>query len=98
MDTLEPPMDVMSRNSLGDLAMRIHRRHSIVTAGGIDGVCRVATLLRQSGYRVRDFSADVREGVMLSSVTCTMSLTSEESDLFVDRLLDEPSVVSVDPY
>lgn len=90
-------MDVMSRNSFGDIAMRIHRRHSIVTAGGIDGVCHVATLLRQSGYRVRDFSADVREGVMFSSLTCTVSLTPEESDLFVDDLLGVPSVVSVEP-
>lgn len=89
-------MDLMSRAPLADTAARIHLRHDIVTADGIDGVFRVATALREHGYRVRDFTADVREGVVLSSLTCTVYLTSEESDLLMNRLRQVPSVVSVE--
>lgn len=89
-------MDLMSRTRHADLAMRIHRRHDIVTADGMDGVFRVAAALRESGYRVRDFSADVREGVVLSSLTCTVSLTSDESEMFMNQLQQVPSVVSVE--
>lgn len=89
-------MDLMSAPRPADLAMRLHRRHDIVTADGMDGVFRVAAALRESGYRVRDFSADVREGVVLSSLTCTVSLTSDESELFIDQLQQVPSVVSVE--
>lgn len=89
-------MDLMSRTRPADLAMRIHRRHDIVTADGMDGVFRVAAALRESGYRVRDFSADVREGVVLSSLTCTVSLTSDESEMFMNQLQQVPSVVSVE--
>lgn len=88
-------MDLMT-SPLSDIALRMHRRHEIVTTDGIDGVCRVATLLRQSGYRVRDFSADVREGVPLSSLTCTVSLTSDETEDFARLLAGLPTVVSVD--
>lgn len=89
-------MDVMSRTPLRDLAMRTLRRHSIVAADGIDGVCRVAAALRESGCRVRDFTADLREGVVLSSLTCTASLTPAESEQLVHRLTQVPSVVSVE--
>ncbi|MPZ64057.1 MAG: hypothetical protein GEU83_00530 [Pseudonocardiaceae bacterium] len=91
-------MDLMSPPRPADLAMRIHRRHDIVTADGMDGVFRVAAALRESGYRVRDFSADVREGVVLSSLTCTVSLTSDESELFIDQLQQVQSVVSVEQW
>ncbi len=89
-------MNLMSPPRPADLAMRIHRRHDIVTADGMDGVFRVAAALRESGYRVRDFSADVREGVVLSSLTCTVSLSPDESELFIEQLQQVPSVVSVE--
>lgn len=90
-------MDLMSPTRPADVAMRIHRRHDIVTADGMDGVFSVAAALRESGYRVRDFSADVREGVVLSTLTCTVSLTSDEAELFMSQLQQVPSVVSVEP-
>lgn len=88
----------MSATALRDRPMRTHRRHTIVTSDGLDGVTQVATVLRECGYRVRDFSADVREGVVLTPLTCTVSLTPDESEQFVTRLSQEPAVVSVDRY
>ena len=87
-------MNLMTRPN-SDIALRMHCRHEIVTTDGIDGVCRVATVLRHSGYRVRDFTADVREGIVLSSLTCTVSLTPEETEDFADLLAELPTVVSV---
>lgn len=89
-------MDTMTRYSPTDIAMRMHRRHAIVTTDGIEGVSRVTALLRASDYRVRGFTADVREGIAFSTLTCTVSLTPAEADTFVNHLLLEPSVVSVD--
>ncbi len=76
---------------------RIPRRHEIVTTGGIDGVLRVGAALRAGGYPVRDFTADVRDGVPYSSITCTVSLTRAEAASFADRLGTCPAVVSVEP-
>ena len=77
-------------------AFRIQRRHEIVTVGGMDGVLRVGAALRACGFPVRDFAVDVRDGVPYSSVTCTVSLTSAESDSFTDRIASLDDVVSVD--
>ncbi len=87
-------MDLMTRPP-SDIALRVHCRHEIVTTDGIDGVCRVATVLRQSGYPVRDFSADVHEGVVLSSLSCTVSLTPDETEDFAHLLAGLSTVVSV---
>jgi hypothetical protein len=76
---------------------RLHRRHEIVTTGGLDGVLRVGAALRTCGYRVRDFAADVREGVPYATVTCTVSLGDDELALFAERLREVPTVVAVDP-
>lgn len=76
---------------------RIPRRHEIVTTGGMDGVLRVGDALRAGGYPVRDFTADVRDGVPYSSVRCTVSLTSAEAASFAERLGTLPAVVSVEP-
>jgi len=76
---------------------RLHRRHEIVTTGGMSGVLCVGAALQTCGYPVRDFAVDVREGVPYSCVTCTVSLTSAEIELFADRLRELPAVVSVDP-
>ncbi|NMH99420.1 hypothetical protein [Pseudonocardia acidicola] len=80
-----------------DIASRIHRRHTVVTSGGMDGVMRVAAVLQSCGRPVRDFSVDVREGVIYSSLSCTISMTADEAQAFADRLRSIPSVVSVDP-
>ena len=76
---------------------RLHRRHEIVTTGGVQGVLDVGTALRASGYPVCDFSVDVRDGVPYSSVTCTVSLTAAECATFAERLSALPAVVSVAP-
>ncbi|MBW0115603.1 hypothetical protein [Pseudonocardia abyssalis] len=76
---------------------RIPRRHEIVTTGGIEGILRVGDALRAGGYPVRDFAADVRDGVPYSSVTCTVSLTRAEEASFADRLCTLRGVVSVEP-
>jgi len=76
---------------------RTHRRHEIVITGGMDGVLRVGAALAGCGFPVRDFAADVREGVPYSSVTCIVSLTGGELDAFARRLEAVPSVVAVTP-
>jgi len=76
---------------------RIPRRHEIVTTGGMDGILRIGDALRAGGYPVRDFTADVRDGVPCSSVTCTVSLTSAEAASFAERLCTLPAVLSVEP-
>ena len=76
---------------------RLPRRHEIVTTGGMEGVLHVGAALRTCGYQVRDFAADVRDGVVYSAVTCTVSLTRAESAGFAERIRELPTVVSVDP-
>jgi hypothetical protein len=78
-------------------SFRMQRRHEIVTTGGMEGVLRVGAALRACGFSVREFTVDVRDGVPYSSVTCTVSLTSAESDSFADRMASLDEVVSVDP-
>lgn len=84
-------------SSRTEWAPRLHRRHEIVTTDGMAGVLRIGAALATCGYPVRDFAADVREGVPYSSVTCTVSLTGAESDTFAARMLALPTVVAVDP-
>jgi hypothetical protein len=76
---------------------RFPRRHEIVTTGGMEGVLRVGAALCAGGWPVRDFTADVRDGVPYSSITCTVSLSSAETAAFAQRLTRCPSVVSVEP-
>jgi hypothetical protein len=78
-------------------AFRLQRRHEIVTTGGMEGVLRVGAALRACGFPVRDFAVEVRDGVPYSSVTCTVSLTSAESDSFAARIGALDEVVAVDP-
>jgi hypothetical protein len=63
----------------------------------MEGVLRVGDALRAAGFTVRDFTADVRDGVPYSSVTCTVSLSVAEAAAFAQRLGRCPSVVSVEP-
>ena len=90
-------MTVLDHTPRAGWTPRIPRRHEIVTIGGMDGVLRVGDALRAGGYPVRDFVADVRDGVPYSSVTCTVSLTSAEAASFAERLGSCPAVVSVEP-
>jgi len=80
-----------------DWEPRMHRRHEIVTTGGMAGVLRVGAALTICGYKVHEFVVDVRDGVPYGSVTCTVSLTSAETPLFAERLREVPTVVAVDP-
>ncbi|MBO0849522.1 MAG: hypothetical protein J2P20_08675 [Pseudonocardia sp.] len=74
-----------------------HRAVVVYVTGGLDGVLRVMTLLRERAYRVRDVDVDVHEGVLESRVGATAYLTSEEADLLLARLRRMPVVVSAEP-
>ncbi|GEL17153.1 hypothetical protein [Pseudonocardia asaccharolytica] len=80
-----------------DIAARIHRRHNILTSGGMTGVMQVAGVLQDCGLPVRDFSVDVREGVAYGSLSCTISMTADEAQRLVARLCSVPAVIAVDP-
>ncbi|MDN5858445.1 MAG: hypothetical protein L0H84_07460 [Pseudonocardia sp.] len=74
---------------------RLHRRHEIVTTDGMAGVLRVGAALAGCGFAIRDFAAEVREGVPYSSITCTVSLTGGECDSFSARISAVPDVIAV---
>ena len=76
---------------------RLHRRHEIVTVGGMAGVLRLGAALTTCGYQVHEFVADVRDGVPYGSVTCTVALRNDEVTLFAERLREVPTVIAVDP-
>lgn len=88
-------MTVLDHRPRETYAPRLHRRHEIVTTGGMDGILQVSAIL--ADHPVREFAADVREGVCYSSVTCTLSLTDDECRTLVSRLLATPTVASVSP-
>jgi hypothetical protein len=90
-------MTVLDHSPRTAYSPRLHRRHEIVTTDGMAGVLRVGAALASCGFPVRDFVAEVHEGIQYSSVTCTVSLTNAESDAFADQLGAVPSVVSVAP-
>ena len=90
-------MTVLDHSPRTGYAFRMQRRHEITTVGGMDAVLRVADALRDFGFPIREFAADVREGVPYSSVTCTVSLTAEESHAFPALLGRLDDVVSVEP-
>jgi len=74
---------------------RMHRRHEIVTTGGMAGILQISAIL--ADHPVREFVADVREGVVYSTVTCTVSLTDDECRRLVERLRAASRVTSVSP-
>ena len=76
---------------------RLPRRHEIVTTGGMAGVLDVGAALHACGFPVRDFIVDVRDGVPYSSITCTVSLSEDESAEFAQRLGALPAVIAVEP-
>ncbi|HZG89591.1 MAG TPA: hypothetical protein VEZ42_05200 [Pseudonocardia sp.] len=91
-------MTVLAHSPRSTYSPRLQRRHEIVTTGGMNGVLCVGDALRQCGYPVRDFAVDVRDGVPYSSVTCTVSLTADESASFAELIGALPAVLSVEPY
>ncbi|MGE3289603.1 MAG: hypothetical protein AB7J32_26380 [Pseudonocardia sp.] len=74
----------------------VHRAVTVYVTDGLDGVLRVVTLLRGRGYRVRDLTVDVREGVVESRMACTVVLTAAQAHLLVARLRRMPVVASAD--
>lgn len=88
-------MTVLDHRPRQRYSPRLPRRHEIVTTGGMDGILQVSAII--ADHPVREFVADVREGVMYSSVTCTLALTDDECHGLVHRLLAATRVTSVSP-
>ncbi|MEU6578871.1 hypothetical protein [Streptomyces sp. NPDC046805] len=61
--------------------------------GGLDGVLRVAMVLRSRRYSVRDLVVDVREGSVVSEIRATVVLTTQQADLLLERLRRLTAVV-----
>jgi hypothetical protein len=85
-----------SPRTTSDWQPRLHRRHEIVTTGGMEGVLRIGAALTACGYQVHEFVADVQDGVPYGSVTCTVALAADETALFAERLREVPTVIAVD--
>ncbi len=90
-------MTVLDDRPRTSWAPRLPRRHEIVTTGGMAGVLDVGGALHRCGFPVRDFAVDVRDGVPYSSITCTVSVTRDESVQFAERLGALPAVLSIEP-
>lgn len=90
-------MTLLDHSPRTGYAYRAQRRLEIVTTGGMDAVLRVADTLRDSGFPIREFTADMRDGVPYCRVTCTVSLTPAESDVFPEMLSLLDEVVTVQP-
>jgi hypothetical protein len=90
-------MTVLDHSPRTGYTYRMQRRHEIVIVGGMDAVLRVGHALRHLGFPIREFAVDVRDGVPYGCVTCTVSLTAEESDAFPAMLCRLDDVVSVEP-
>jgi hypothetical protein len=71
-----------------------HRSVTVHLVDGLDGVVKVAVMLRGRGYRVRDLSVDIHEGVVESVFTCTIALSATDTELLLERLRRLPVVVS----
>lgn len=73
-----------------------HRAVVVGATGGLDGVVRIATMLRGRRYRVRDLAVQVREGVVVSDIRVVVVLTASETDLLLERLRRLSVVLSAD--
>ncbi|HWC84015.1 MAG TPA: hypothetical protein VG756_28990 [Pseudonocardiaceae bacterium] len=73
-----------------------HRSVTANVTGGLASVLRVVTLLHGRRYRVRNLSADVRDGMVESRVSCTVLATTAETALLLERLNRIPVVVSTE--
>lgn len=74
----------------------VHRVVVAHVADGLDGALRVASMLRGRRYRVRNFSLQMREGVVVSAVRATVVLTSDDTDHLLERLRRIPAVESTE--
>lgn len=72
----------------------VRRRVATHITGGLDGVLRIAGMLRTRGYRVLDLEISICDGVVESSVVCTVLIGTHEIDLLLERLRRIPSVVA----
>jgi hypothetical protein len=71
----------------------MHRSVIVHVTGGLDGVVRIAMMLRGRRYRVRDLAVDLREGVVVSEMRATVVLTASETALLLERLRRLAAVV-----
>jgi len=53
--------------------------------------------MRESGFPIRDFTVEVHDGVPYSSVTCTVSVTPDESATLEERISRLPAVIAIEP-
>lgn len=72
----------------------VRRRIATHFTGGIEGIATLVAVLRHHDSKVHDLSVDVRDGVMESSMECTVMVTNDDVDLLLERLRALPSVVS----
>jgi hypothetical protein len=70
-------------------------RCRVQLAEGFDGVVRIASMLRQRGYIVREFATELGDNDASTALTCTLAVTTEEAQLWVRRLERLPTVLSV---
>lgn len=84
------------RTPAADAEFPAHRTVIIGSTGGLDGVMRIATMLRGRRYRVRDLAVHVREGVVVSEIRVVVVLTASETDLLLERLRRLAVVLSAD--
>ncbi|MGY6653606.1 hypothetical protein ACXIZN_15670 [Amycolatopsis sp. TRM77291] len=73
-----------------------YRSLTVHVTDRLEGAARVVMLLRASSYRVRDMTVEVREGVVESSVQCTVWLDQDDVETLLRRLRRTPGVVSAE--
>lgn len=73
------------------------RRVTTYLVDGLHGISRVISLFHSRRYRVINLSVQVRDGVVESSIDCTVLLCAGELDVLLERLRRIPSVVTSYP-
>ncbi|GAB3574651.1 hypothetical protein GCM10027445_35860 [Amycolatopsis endophytica] len=73
---------------------RVHRSFDAFVTNGLAGVVRVLMLLHSRRYAVTNLRIDVREGVVESRVSCSVSVTPAQNALLLEQLRRIPVVVS----
>lgn len=72
----------------------VRRRIATYFTGGVEGILKLVFVLQQHGYKVHEMSVDIRDGVMESSMVCTVMVTSDDIHRLLECLRELPSVVS----
>jgi hypothetical protein len=78
----------------GTLAPVLHHTVVVQVTAGLDGVLRVAAMLRGRRYPVRDLTVDVHEGATASELRATVLLSGPDTDLLLERLRRMPAVLA----